>query len=219
MTDARENTFNPSASRAGRGIAAIAAAAMLLAAPAAQAWEPESEFAENSSYIGLAGVAAITNFGSKIGQNGSRPLENITSASDSGGIRFWIGHRPIPYLAFEVGFQYIAPIKIRYPGNSDRSQIFSGSLDFKGYPLARVLDEVVEGRIQPFLVVAPTVTGMTGTNIQSPLAFSIGVGAGVDYWLDEDWSLSLDGRYTWGTSNLNHLDFATIALGARYHFY
>ena len=219
MTHARENTINPSPSPARRGIAAIAAAAMLIAAPAASAWEAESEFAENSSYIGLAGVFALTNFGSKIGQNGSRPLRDISSASDSGGIRFWIGHRPIPYLAFEVEFQYIAPIKIRYPGNSDRSRIFSGSLDFKGYPLARVLDTVREGRIQPFVVVSPTVTGMTGTNIQSPLAFSIGVGAGVDYWLNEDWSLSLDGRYTWGTSNLNHLDFATFGLGARYHFY
>ena len=218
MTHARKH-FHSSTARARRGIAALAAAVSLFAAPLAQAWEPESEFGESNSYIGLAGVFALTDFGSKIGQNGSRPLRGVTSATDSGGVRLWVGNKPIPYLAFEVEFQYIAPIKIRSPGNSDRSQIFSGSLNFKGYPLARVLDEVMEGRIQPFLVVSPTVSGLTGTNIQSPLAFSIGVGAGVDYWLNEDWSLSLDGRYTWGTSNLNHLDFATFALGARYHFY
>ncbi|MFP6579514.1 MAG: hypothetical protein VCC02_06880, partial [Myxococcota bacterium] len=96
---------------------------------------------------------------------------------------------------------------------------YTGSLDFKGYPLARVLDEVKEGRIQPYVVVSPSVTGVSGTEINSPLAFTIGVGGGVDYWIDSDVSLTLDGRYSWGTSNLKGLDMALFSLGARYHFY
>ncbi len=204
----------------GFGLMALfALAALLIAAPAAADWEPESEFAENSTYFGLAGVFALTDIGDKVGQNGSEPIRGITSAKDSGGVRFWIGHRPIPYLAFEIGFQYIAPIKINATGGRERVSTVTGSLDFKGYPLARVLDEVKEGRIQPYIVVSPSITGVSGTEINAPLAFTIGVGGGVDYWIDSDVSLTLDGRYSWGISDLKGLDMALFSLGARYHFY
>ena len=45
------------------------------------------------------------------------------------------------------------------------------------------------------------------------------MGLGWDYWFTPEWSLAADARYNWGTSNLKGLDFATFALGARYHFY
>ena len=204
----------------GFGLMALfALAALLIAAPAAADWEPESEFAENSTYFGLAGVLALANIGDKVGQNGSEPIRGISSAKDAFGVRFWIGNRPIPYLAFEIGFQYIAPIQITASGGRESVSTYTGSLDFKGYPLARVLDEVKEGRIQPYVVVSPSITGVSGTEINSPLAFTIGVGGGVDYWLDSDVSLTLDGRYSWGTSNLRGLDMVLVSLGARYHFY
>ena len=198
--------------------AAIAVFTFLGLSPVAAAWEPESDFSESTTYMGLSGVFALTNIGDEIGQRDSRPIEDINSATESGGLRIWFGARPIPYIAFEVQFQYLAAIQIRTPTDKLFVPVYSGAIDFKGYPFARLTDTVLEGRLQPYLVVSPTVVGVDGTEMRSPIAFAIGVGLGTDYWLNDTFSLNFDARYSFGTGNLQGLDYALFGLGIRYHF-
>lgn len=226
MMDAKTTRSNRKATLARWAVAVLTTLALVVTSATAFAWEPESDYADSTTYMGLSGMYVLTNLGHDyIGQRGSKPIENINSVNDSGGLRFWIGHRPIPYLSLEVAFQWIAAFKVRSDAGKDRVALYSGSLDLKGYPLARLTDKVLEGRLQPYVVVSPMVTGgsvsatkRTRERSSGLLGFAIGVGGGMDYWLNESFSLNIDGRYYWGTGEIQHVDYATFALGARYHF-
>ena len=195
-----------------------AALAMLVVgtSPAA-AWD--SDFYETGSYIGVSGIGLFTNFGSELGQSGNRPITGITSADDSGGFRLSAGTHLNPWAALQIDFHYIAPVKLQSStSGSHELAIYTGSITAKGYPLAKILESTLEGRLQPFVKVSPSVSGLTGSPIKTPIAFTIGVGGGTEYWITDSVTLNVEGAYWWGTASLNHLEYGTVALGAAYHF-
>ena len=194
-----------------------ALAMLVVGASSAVAWE--SDFYETGSYIGVSGVGVFTNFGSELGQSGNRPITGITSANDSGGFRLSAGTHITPWTALQMDFQYVAPIKLRSSiSGSHEIAIFTGSATFKGYPLAKILESTLEGRLQPFIKVSPSISGLTGAPIKTPIAFTIAVGGGTEYWITDTVTLNIEGAYWWGTASLNHLEYGTLALGVAYHF-
>jgi hypothetical protein len=119
----------------------------------------------------------------------------------------------------QIDFQYVAPVKFESTSNgTQRIPIYTGSLTLKGYPLAKLLESTLEGRLQPFVKVSPSVSGLAHTPIKTPIAFTVGVGGGTEYWLNESFTVNIEGAYWWGTAALKHLNYGTLSLGAAYHF-
>lgn len=47
---------------------------------------------------------------------------------------------------------------------------------------------------------------------------SFRAGLGIDYYVNEDFSLELEGAYTGGLGSVDHVRYTTIAFGILYHF-
>ena len=209
----------PTQSRTTRFAILVFAAglALLFSGSGAQAWD--SDFYDRDSYIVISGLGVLTNLGKRVGDKGSEPLRGVTSVKDSGGFRITAGTHVSPWAALQLDFMYIAPIKMRTSNHgSQEIPVYTGSLTLKGYPLAKVLESTLEGRLQPFVKVSPSVAGLAHTPIKTPVAFMIGVGGGTEYWVSENVTLNLEGAYWWGTAALKKLDYGTLSLGAAYHF-
>jgi opacity protein-like surface antigen len=190
---------------------------LLLSTSTASAWE--SDFYDMGSYVGISGLGAIMDLGSTLGDAGSAPIRGISSVRDSGGFRISAGTHVTPWAALQIDFQYVAPVKFESTSNgTQRIPIYTGSLTLKGYPLAKLLESTLEGRLQPFVKVSPSVSGLAHTPIKTPIAFTVGVGGGTEYWLNESFTVNIEGAYWWGTAALKHLNYGTLSLGAAYHF-
>ena len=131
------------------------------------------------SYVGISGLGALMDLSSTLGDPGSAPIRGISSVRDSGGFRISAGTHVTPWAALQIDFQYVAPVKFESTSNgTQRIPIYTGSLTLKGYPLAKLLESTLEGRLQPFVKVSPSVSGLAHTPIKTPIAFTIGVGGG-----------------------------------------
>ena len=202
-------------------LAAFAGLAALLLVPfdAAHAdWE--SEYHEPGTYWGLSGNLVVPSIGATIGQEGSRPYVGVTDVSSAnGGMSVWFGYRIHPYVAIEVAADWFHSLE--FDSVSDGQQkidVFTGSVVFKGYPLAKLLDTVLDGRVQPYAYFAPGIAGATATTIKTPIHFTLAVGGGVDVWINTSWSVQVDAKHNWSFGNIDGLDFTTIGFGGAYHF-
>jgi hypothetical protein len=199
---------------------AIAALAGLFLAPLEARADWESEYHESNTYWGLSGNLVVPSIGGTIGQADNRPYLGVSDVSSAnGGMSIFFGYRVHPYVAFEVVADWFHALK--FDSLSDGRQnidVFTGAIAFKGYPLAKLLDTVIDGRVQPYAYFAPGVGGAAGTTIQTPINFSLAVGGGVDVWINTSWSVRVDAKHNWSFGNIEGLDFTTIGFGGAYHF-
>ena len=201
-----------------RALTFTAAIALLLIPLSSAHAELESDYIEPNTYWAIFGNVAIPNYGSQIGVEGNRPYTGVNDSSTAGGLRILFGYRVLPWMAWEVAADWIGGVNFSHDGGRAELNVFTGNVQIKGYPLTNLLDKVVEGRIQPYVYVAPGIIGAAGSSIQTPMHFNLGLGGGVDFWLNESWTIAADAKYTWAFGNLNKLNFATIGVGAAYHF-
>ena len=222
MTDASRTEGRTRTHRDGAMTTAAAAIAMMMGlvlAPlgTAQAdWE--SPYHETNTYWGLAGNLVLPDLKSTVGTEGKRPYTGVQNADTTGGLRIFFGYRVHPYIAWEVAAEWTGGVKFIHSAGVENLDVFTGALSIKGYPLAKLLDTVVDGRIQPYLYAAPGIIGAAGSTIQTPIHFGIGAGGGVDVWINESWTVFADAKYTWAFGNLDGLNYTTIGFGGAYHF-
>ncbi len=220
MTDVStsERSTRGHRNRSARIALATALALVLVPLATAQAdWE--SDFHETNTYWGLQVNIAVPDFGSKIGENSSRPYLAVSDVTDvAGGLRLFFGYRVHPYAAIGMSLDWTGGVDFDSTAGKQDVDIFTGSINIKGYPLAKWLDTVAEGRIQPYFHLSPGFIGLNNSDIKTPLHLKFGIGGGVDYWVNESWTVHTDVEHVWSFGTLNGLDFTTIGIGGAYHF-
>lgn len=200
-------------------------------------WEEEGLYSEPGPYVQLGGSIGIPNFSGTIGrENKSKGVNADVSnvASLGGGLNFKLGSRAIEWVAYELQFEYIAAADYDayiVPKDSDpddiapgtpkdyiKPNIFTTTVNIKVFPLHSVLDGVLGGRIQPYIVAGFGMMNATDTGIQTPISLATRGTLGVEGYINEEWSLFLDAGYVYTWGNLKGLDYISTSLGAAYHF-
>jgi opacity protein-like surface antigen len=178
----------------------------------------ESDYQQPNTYWGILGSVFIPNYGSQIGEEGSDPYTGVTDSEIGGGLRGFFGQRVHPYAAFEVTFDWLTGIEFDSDQGKQDISFLKCAIQLKGYPLAKPLDTVLEGRLQPYIVVSPGVGAALDSTLKTAIHFNIGLGGGVAYWVHDSWTLHTEGQYAWSFGTIDGLNFATISFGAAYHF-
>ena len=216
-----ESSIQRGIHRPAATVAVIALALGLALIPSSRAQaEWESDYHTTSTYWGLVGSLAIPNFSDRIGQAGHRPYDGVMNATNGGGLRVFFGYRVHPYAAFEVAFDWLTGLGFTSTSTAGKQDIgvLKGSIIFKVYPLAKPLDTVLDGRLQPYVYLAPGVAGATSSNLKTPIHFNIGIGGGVEYWLNDTWTVHTEAQYAVSFGTIKDLDYTTVSAGAAYHF-
>jgi hypothetical protein len=196
-------------------------------------WEEEGAFSESGPYVNLGGSFGIQNFSTNIGREEKNKggLLLVQNENDfGGGLNFKLGARAIEWVAYELQFEYIAKMDFnafRIDKDEDlddatydriEPNVFTTTLNIKVFPLHSVLDGVLGGRIQPYVVAGFGMLAATDTDIQTPLSMATRGTLGVDVYITPEWSIFADGGYVYTWGNLKGMDYISASLGAAYHF-
>ena len=176
-----------------------------------------ADAADKDYYIGVSGLYAIENLDeqqTKDKFSGPIPVD----FDNSWGVRVKGGYVVSERFTSEIMFEYIAPFEAKTGGNKDELDVMNFTLNCKfTYP---VYDKFV-----PYAVVG--VGAMNAyediiydgvTSKTSDWGVSFRAGLGVDYYINEDFSLELEGAYAAGLGCVDHVRYTTIAFGIAYHF-
>ena len=209
-----------------RSLIWLSCTGLILQASAALAqWDDEEDdvdFAASGVYVGLAWLAAApTNFQYVVGQpsektGGYTSVHNVKSTGN--GLQFRLGARAIDWLAYEVQFEWLTNVDFDSDQGHADPEIFTTTLNAKIFAFHALLNDVNQGRIQPYLLGGIGAMAATNTDISTPVSFAGRAGMGIDYFLRNDFSINLDGAYVWPIQNLEGLEYFSIGLGVRYHF-
>ena len=183
--------------------AAIALMTAALATHAAVAHAESTDYAKEGPYGGLAIGGAFEQF-----DDGGLPFD----FSDGYSIDGWVGVRVHPSFALEGQIEYSA-----YEGDFESIDldigIFTFTMNVKAYAMT--------GRIQPFgliglglarVKVEASGTGLTETD------FVTRFGGGVDYWVSQEWALTLSALYILPTGSLSDLQYLQLNWGFEHRF-
>ena len=164
-----------------------------LAAPARS--ESGPDYARNGIYLGAGAAFAWDNF----------DVPSFLSFDPADGFDAWGGYRFMERFAGELQIEYLNGFGIG-PFNG-QALTFTGNL--KLYLLT--------GRIQPFLL---TGIGLGWEELAGfgATGFAARFGGGLDYYLNESWSLQVSSSYVLQTGDLNGGDYVSLVTGFQYHF-
>jgi opacity protein-like surface antigen len=146
------------------------------------------------------------------------PIETI-------GIDLRAGYRLHRNIATEIEFQWLSKSAIEIEQRTlarIESILFTGNV--KGYILTDHIEEVLDGRFEPFLIAGVGIMhakvkgdqGFDGT--QKDEDFVARFGGGMDVYLIPRVGFSFDVTYVVTTGDVNRLDHVMLGLGVLYHF-
>ena len=187
--------------------------ALLLLAPTsvlAQEDEPEHKWLERSFYVQAGGSGASEQFndGSVPGCNAGPDCED----ADGLGFNLRAGLRLIPWLGFEVDFEWLDGMN---PGDNGGVN-WATTVNARAYPTT---DLILEGRIQPYLLVGIGASSFR-TNRSREIGFASRWGVGVDSYITDRIAVTVGVSYLWSAGTpVKDLNYVSYTLGAMYRFY
>ena len=176
-----------------------------------------ADAADKDYYMGISGLYAIENLDEQQTKDKfSGPIE--IDFDDSWGVRVKGGWILNKYFTSEALFEYIAPFEAKTGGNKDE-------LDAMSFTLNGKFTCPAHETFVPYAVVGIGVMNAYedivydgATSKTSDWGVSLRAGLGVDYYINEDFSLELEGAYAAGLGCVDHVRYSTIAFGIAYHF-
>ena len=143
-----------------------------------------------------------------------------------GGINAKIGYRPIDIIAVQFDFDYFDKFEDNDSFNGDAElEIMTYMLSLKGnFPVKWY------NVISPYVIVGGGIMHVDGDLDDASIAgnsFDASgdetdwcgkVGGGFDFYLVENFSLNLEGNYTFGGNDLEDIDYFQFILGGAFHF-
>ena len=162
----------------------------------------EAEVKEKGFYLGGGVAYAWENF--DVGGFGF---------DDAWGLNAFAGYRLMRYIAFEGNFNWYDDFTLdSYDADL---QIWTLMLDVKAmYP-------VYNDRLVPYLragVGYMDKEASAGSFKSSDSDAAINLGGGLDFYVTDRFSLGLDGKYVWGTGDLEAIEYFVGTINAAFHF-
>ncbi|MCP5045304.1 MAG: porin family protein [bacterium] len=191
----------------------------------------DDDFDRKGWYVGVSGVYALEFIDEDKEQEslddafGGALVDFDLNSRHTGGVRLQAGRRCHQRFSVEVDLQWIddfdAELKSSTEGKVQDISIapIVGSIDVKGYLLT--------GRIQPYaLLGVGTMSVRTksknsaddNSSLKDTGVLVVRGGGGVDFYLDRNWVLNLGIDYVHSATNLEIVDFLTVAVGAQYRW-
>jgi len=162
----------------------------------------EAEVKEKGFYLGGGVAYAWENF----------DVEGV-DFDDAWGLNAFAGYRLIRYIAFEGNFNCYDDFTLDLFGVD--VQIWTLMLDVKAmYP-------VYNDRLVPYLragVGYMDKEASAGSFETSDSDAAINLGGGIDYYVTDQFSLGLDGKYVVGTGDLEAIEYFVGTINAAFHF-
>lgn len=167
--------------------------------------------AETGFYFGGGGSYAWENFDTD-------DLEDLgldADIDDAWGLNAFAGYRIMRYLAVEGNFNWYDDFDANALGVDFQIKIWTLLLDLKAmYP-------VYNDRLVPYLRLGggymdAEVEILNLSEEEEDFAFNLG--AGLDYYVMRQVSLGLDGKYVWGTGDLDELEYFVGTINVAFHF-
>jgi opacity protein-like surface antigen len=174
-------------------------------------YNAQAEVKEQGVFLGGGVDYAWENFD-------TNDLDNLglnVNVDDSWGFNLFVGYRLMRYLALEGDYNWYDDFKVDVNGIKFDVGIWTLMLDLKAmYP-------VYNDRLVPYVRLGggymSADTDMSGTNFDED-DFAWNLGGGADYFVTDKVSLGLDGKYVWGTGDLDDLEYFVGTARVAYHF-
>jgi opacity protein-like surface antigen len=224
--------------RLGRGpstnwLVWLIAAVLMVCAGAAQAqdgWDDEGDeedyaFSDVGGYLMVSGMAGVEQYENDIGRSSKGEyldVNPIDAASPGVSIRF--GYRSWEYLAFEMQMDILDGVPFTADTETSSNVTVSPILvnttfNTKVFPLHPVLNDVWDGRIQPYVIGG---VGMMGgarmDEIGTKIAVSARGGGGVDFWINNSVSINAEAAYVIAWGNIVGTRYVGTYLGVAWHY-
>lgn len=168
-------------------------------------------------YVGISGVYALENLDEQ--QTKDKFTGPITiDFDDSWGVQVRGGYIISNIYTVEAMFEYIAPFDAMTGSNTDE-------LDVKNLTVNLKVTCPANESIVPYLIAGAGVMNaheditFNGANSEtSDWGLGIRGGIGVDFYVNDEFSMELEGVYTGGFGEVDHIKYTVFSLGIAYHF-
>jgi len=186
---------------------------------------PQPDYARPGWYVGVGGFFAISDFDRDTsdldvdGSGGEAPGVD-PKFGDAGGVDVRAGYRAFQHWAFEFDYQWQSGFNSTSGSLINEVEIDTHliSLNTKFYALT--------GRIQPYALVGAAVyifnIEIVDDDFRKPWKVETGFaprfGLGIDYYIDEHWTIGLEGTYVVPVGVLDDSNMGSVGLGATYRF-
>jgi len=166
--------------------------------------------AEKGFYIGGGASYAWENFDT----NDLDPLGNV-DIDDTWGLNAFAGYRFTRHIALEGNFNWYDDFDAKINGLDFQVKIWTLMLDLKAMypvyndrlvPYVRIGGGYMKGEIE------------VGSLDESDGDFAANLGGGLDYYVTDMISLGLDGKYVWGTGDVDDLEYFVGTVNVAFHF-
>jgi opacity protein-like surface antigen len=171
---------------------------------------PTRRYDEPGFYFGLQAFYAMENFDRSLPID----LDIDIDGGDTGGFGVQMGYRSGSHLAGELLFQYYDQFALRatLPTPPPVRELFGGwsfTANAKLFAL--------KGRFQPYGVLGLGAL-VLDRQPRNDAAFAARLGAGLDFYLTQNWVLDAEVGYMLTTGSLSDFPILTIGAGAQYRF-
>jgi opacity protein-like surface antigen len=194
-----------------------------LIAAAAHAESAPPEYDRVGWYLGLGGYYAISDFDLSTSDLDVVPPEPANTDPDfggSGGVDFRAGYRAFSLWAFEFDYQWQAGYDSKESSVDPLLEIDTHLLSLNAKLFA------LSGRWQPYALLGASLlifnTEIVDDAFKKPWDLSVGFaprfGAGVDFWIDENWGVMVEGTYIVPVGVLDGANMGSVGAGFQYRF-
>lgn len=184
---------------------------VVLLAVFAFSYNAQAEIKERGFFLGGGVGYAWENFDTD-------DLDNLglnVDVDDSWGFNLFVGYRLMRYFALEGNYNWYDDFKVDVNGFNFDVGIWTLMLDLKA------MVPVYNDRLVPYVRLGggymSADADMSGTDFDEN-DFAWNLGAGADYFVTDKVSLGLDGKYVWGTDDLDNLEYFVGTVRVAYHF-
>ncbi len=215
--------------RDGRSVSRATALQLLLLATcalfagAAAAEPPPPEYDRSGWYLGLAGFYAISDYDlttSDLDVVPPQPANTNPKFGNSGGVDFRAGYRAFSRWAFEFDYQWQA-------GFDSKNSSIDPPLEIDTHLLSlNTKFFFLTGRWQPYALLGASLlifnSEIVDDDFKKPWDVSVGFaprfGGGIDFWINENWALMLEGTYIVPVGILDGANMGSVGVGFQYRF-
>jgi len=184
-----------------------------LLAIASPATAEDDDYSRSGIYVGVAGTYSVQ-LGIEDRANDLLPGASA-SADNALGFNARVGHRVIPYFAYEAQYEGISNFDVS-AGGATAFEIAESvvTMNFKGYyPLKRFQPYALLGAGMMFA--RTNDVGTTGV-LSSNSGFAARFGAGLDFHITKRWLLTIEPSYVLPLGDVKDLDYLSIAWGVQF---
>jgi len=211
-----------SATRAAVVACQVLAVVALSAVPS-RAEPPPDDFSRPGWYLGLGGIYAISDYDlttDELGVVPPEPAGTNPKFKNTGGVDFRAGYRAFPHWAFEFDYQWQAGFDSGNSGISPPVEIDTHLLSLNTKLFAAT------GRWQPYAMLGASLlivnTEIVDGAFKKPWDLDTGFaprfGAGLDYYLNEHWALTVEGTYIVPVGVVDGANMGSVGFGFQYRF-